>query len=128
MSAVINPPPSALLRRPPPAPIAAEGWRPAQVRITGRLLEHAVAATEPATGRAAYTVIVGQPGGAPPIVATRWVGDGPDAGAFARDRAAELARGDAVILYGDGLHLRYRDGALAIVLAGVRGIERNNAP
>lgn len=121
--------PSALLRRPPPA-VAVRGEPgavPPRIVVTGRLLEHATAATEPATGRAAFSVVIGQPGGAPPILATRWSGDGPDAAAHARDRAAALPRGTLVTISGDGMSLRYRDGALAIVIAGVRDVQEQPA-
>lgn len=116
--------PSALLRRPPPAPIAAEGWRPAQVRITGRLLEHAVASTEPATGRAAFTVVISQGAGEPDLVATRWVGDGPEAASFAHERAAALRAGDIVEVQGEGLRMRHRHGTLALHVCTTFDVER----
>lgn len=117
--------PSALLRRPPPA-VAARGEPgavPARVVVTGRLLEHATAATEPATGRAAFSVTISQGAGHPAIIATRWVGDGPEAAFHAAGRAAELRRGDVVTAHGDGLHMRYRQGTLVLVLGHVRDIE-----
>lgn len=119
-----KPAPSERLRRPsvaparPPVPVPAP-----RIAITGTLAEDAYSATEPATGRAAFTVVVAQPGGAPSIAATRWVGDGPDAASFASRRAGELRAGDVVTVHGDSLRLRYRNDLLTLVVGMVRDIE-----
>ena len=114
--------PSGRLRRPAAAPVKAAAPAP-RIVVTGPLAEDAYSATEPATGRAAFTVVVAQPDGAPAIVATRWVGDGPDAAIFASRRAGELRAGDVVTVHGDGLRLRYRHDVLTLVVGMVRDIE-----
>lgn len=118
--------PSTLLRRPSAAAAVAPPPEPALV-ITGVLLEDAHSATEPATGRAAFTVVLAQPRGAPPIVATRWVGDGPEAAQYAYERAQALCAGDTVTVHGDGLRARYRHDTLSYVVAFVRDIELTTA-
>jgi hypothetical protein len=123
MSAVLTPPPSALLRRPAPAAQHAPA-QPLRVRFAGQLLEDAHSATEPATGRAAFCVVIGQGSGNPDIIATRWVGDGPDAAIYARDRATELSAGAMVEVHGEGLRMRYHHGALAVSVCNVLDIER----
>ena len=123
MSAVLTPTPSALLRRPSPA-VGIAPARPLRVRFAGQLLEDAHAVTEPATGRAAFCIVIGQGAGNPDIIATRWVGDGPDAAIYARDRAAELSVGAMVEVHGEGLRMRYHHGALAVSVCNVLDIER----
>lgn len=116
--------PSTLIRRPAPAAIApCAPAQPMRVVLTGALLEDAVASTEPATGRAAFTVTLAQGAGEPVVVATRWVGDGPEAAFHATDRAQALRAGDIVTVHGDGLRIRYRHGALAYCVGMVRDIE-----
>lgn len=117
-----NPAPSERLRRPSAAPARPPVPAP-RIAITGTLAEDAYSTTEPATGRAAVTVVVAQPGGAPSIAATRWVGDGPDAAIFASRRAGELRAGDVVTVHGDSLRLRYRNDVLTLVVGMVRDIE-----
>ena len=124
-TATLPQPPSALLRRPPPrtdAPAVRAAPEP-RVVVTGALLEDAITCTEPATGRAAFSVTIGQGAGHPAIVATRWVGDGPEAAFHAAERARELRRGDIVSAHGDGLHMRYRQHTLVLVLGHVRDVE-----
>ena len=70
---------------------------------------------------------ISQGAGHPAIVATRWVGDGPEAAFHAAERARELRRGDVVTAHGDGLHMRYRHGTLVLVLGHVRDIEGDAA-
>lgn len=118
--------PSALLRRPAPATARAPA-PPLRVRFVGQLLEDAHAVTEPATGRAAFVVVIGQGAGNPDIIATRWVGDEPDAAIYARDRAAELNAGAAVEVHGEGLRMRYHHGALALNVCNTLDIERTDA-
>lgn len=113
---------SALLRRPPP-PAAVRAAPEPRIVVTGTLLDDAVTCAEPATGRAAFSVTISQGAGHPAIIATRWVGDGPEAAFHAAGRAAELRRGDVVTAHGDGLHMRYRQGTLVLVLGHVRDIE-----
>ena len=125
MSAVLTP--SALLRRPTPADACAPA-RPMRVRITGVLAEDAHACTEPATGRAAFAVLISQGAGDPDILATRWVGDGPDAAIYARDRAAALHAGDTVEVHGEGLRMRYHRGALAAHVCTTFDVELVEAP
>lgn len=124
MSAVLaTSSPSALLRRPPTAPAAAPA-RPTRVRITGPLAEDAYGALEPATGRAAFTVVISQGAGEPDLVATRWVGDGPEAASFAHERAAALRAGDIVEVQGEGLRMRQRHGVLALHVCTTFDVER----
>lgn len=116
--------PSTLLRRPAPATIVpCAPARPMRVRLTGVLLEDAVTSTEPATGRAAFTVTLAQGAGEPVVIATQWVGDGPEAAFHAAVCAQTLRAGDVVTVCGDGLRMRYRHGALALVVAIVRNVE-----
>ena len=117
--------PSTLLRRPPPpaAASAGRGAVPPRIVVTGALLEDAASHTEPATGRAAFTIVLEQAGGGPAIWATRWVGDGPEAAWHAAERARGLRRGDIVSAHGDGLRMRYRRSELTLELAHVRDIE-----
>lgn len=117
------PTPSAMLRRPAPAAACAPAPEPISTRIRGTLLDDAYSSTEPATGRAAFTVVLSQGLGAPDIVATRWVGEGPEAALHARDRAAGLRAGDTVEVHGGALRLRYRDSAMALQLCAVRDVE-----
>jgi hypothetical protein len=123
MSAVLTPTPSSLLRRPAPA-VGIAPARPLRVRFAGQLLEDAHAVTEPATGRAAFCIVIGQGAGNPAIFATRWVGDGPDAAIYARERAADLRAGDLVEVHGEGLLMRYHHGALAMRVCHTLDIER----
>lgn len=104
--------PSALLRRPDLQPATAQA-RPMRVCIVGALLEDAYAAVEPATGRAAYTVVVSG-GIGPDVVATRWIGDGPEDAIHATQIAAALRAGDVVLVEGDGLRMRQHHGVLAL--------------
>lgn len=113
---------STLLRRPSPAAPVRAAPEPTIV-VTGALLEPAVSSTEPATGRAAVSVTIGQGNGHPVIVATLWLGDGPEAAQHASARAAELRDGDVVSAHGHGLHMRYRHGTMALVLGHVRHID-----
>lgn len=122
-----KPAPSERLRRPSVAPARPPVPAP-RIAITGTLAEDAYSTTEPATGRAAFTVVVAQPDGAPAIVATRWVGDGPDAAIYASRRAGELRAGDVVTVHGDGLRLRYRHDVLSLVVGLVRDIELESTP
>lgn len=122
MSSAVATAPSTLLRRPEPRAPRAATPDP-RITITGTLRDDAHASTEPATGRAAFHVVIAQGGDAPDIVATRWVGDGPDAAMYAHDRAAGLCAGDIVTVHGDGLRLRYRHGTLVLELIAVRDIE-----
>lgn len=123
----MNSAPSTLLRRPaPPAPRAAVPEP--HVTITGALLADAYASTEPATGRVAFTVTLTQGGDLPDIVATRWVGDGHDAGLYAHERANGLSAGDIVTVHAAGMRMRYNRGAVALVLVGVRDIELQRRP
>lgn len=117
--------PSTLLRRPAPGtPRAPRTATPdPHVTITGTLLEDAHTRIEPATGRAAYAITISQAGGRPDVVATRWVGDGPDAAAHADKRARGLRAGDIVTAHGDGLAMRYTHGVLAIILVVTRDVE-----
>lgn len=116
--------PSTLIRRRDPAgAVPCSPVAPMRVTLTGALLEDAVSSTEPATGRAAFSVVLGQGPGQPVVVATRWVGDGPDAAVHASRRACELRAGDIVTVHGDGLRMRYRHGALVIAVGLVRDIE-----
>lgn len=116
--------PSTLLRRPAPAAIVpCAPARPMRVRLTGVLLEDAVTSTEPATGRAAFTVTLAQGAGEPVVVATQWTGDGPEAAFHAAERAQALRAGDTVTVHGDGLRIRYRHGTLAYFVGRVRDME-----
>lgn len=117
--------PSTLLRR--TAPGAARAPRTAtadpHVTITGTLLEDAHTRIEPATGRAAFSVVIAQAAGRPDVIATCWVGDGPDAAAHADDRARGLRAGDIVTVHGDGLAMRYVHGTLTVALVFTRSVE-----
>lgn len=121
MSAVLTNP-SALLRRPQP-PAATAPARPLRLRLTGTLLEDAYASVEPATGRAAFTVVLRQGAGDPVVIATRWVGDGPEAAFFASERAAQLRAGDTVQVHGEGMRMRYHHGAMAVSVAHTFSVE-----
>lgn len=66
---------------------------------------------------------IAQKAGNPAIVATRWVGDGPDAAIYASRRASNLRAGDVVTIHGDGLRMRYSHGTLLLALAFVRDVE-----
>lgn len=112
MSATLATAPSTLLRRPAPAPAMAPA-KPMRVHIVGTLLEDAHAATEPATGLVAVTVVVSG-GVGPDLVATRWIGDGPEAAICARAIADNLRAGDIVVVKGEGLRMRQRHGGLAL--------------
>lgn len=114
--------PSARLRRPAPPVPRAEACDPRLV-ITGMLAEDAYSATEPATGRASFSVRLAQSHDRPEIVATRWCGDGHEARMHAHDRATALRAGDTVIVHGDGLVMRYRHGAMTLQVALVRDVE-----
>lgn len=105
----------------PPAP-RAEPRDPSLV-ITGTLAEDAYSATEPATGRASFTVRLAQSHDRPEIIATRWVGDGHEARMHAHDRATALRAGDTVTVHGDGLVMRYRHGAMTLQVELVRDVE-----
>jgi len=126
MTATTATTPSALLRRPPP-PTARRTAPEPRIVVTGELLEDAYSCGEPATGRAGFVVTIAQRAGQPPIVATRWVGDGPDAAQYANARARALRTGDVVSAHGGGLHLRFRHDAPALVLDHVRDIELEEA-
>lgn len=117
--------PSTLLRRTAPgAPRAPRTATPdPHVTITGTLLEDALTRIEPATGRAAYSVTLAQAAGRPDVIATCWVGDGPEAAAHAEERARNLRAGDVVTAHGDGLAMRYTHGVLAIALVVTRSVE-----
>lgn len=116
---------STLLRRPPQS--AAHAPRTAtpdpRVTITGTLLGDGHTRIEPATGRAAFSVVIAQAAGRPDVIATCWVGDGPDAAAHADDRARGLRAGDIVTVHGDGLAMRYVHGTLAVALVFTRSVE-----
>ena len=114
--------PSARLSRPAPPVPRTEACDPRLV-ITGTLAEDAYSATEPATGRASFTVRLAQSHDRPEIVATRWCGDGHDARMHAHDRATALRAGDTVIVHGDGLVMRYRHGAMTLEVVLVRDVE-----
>lgn len=119
-----NPAPSALLRRGAPALVPIAPPHELHVTLIGELLEHAHASTEPATGRAALSVVIGQGYGQPAVLATLWLqGDGYEAMQLASERAAKLPRGAVVAVHGDQLRMRYHHGALAVVLGTVRRIE-----
>lgn len=114
--------PSARLSRPaPPAPRTEP--RDPRLVITGMLAEDAYSATEPATGRASFSVRLAQSHDRPEIVATRWCGDGHEARMHAHDRATALRAGDTVIVHGDGLVMRYRHGAMTLEVVLVRDVE-----
>lgn len=115
--------PSALLRPGAPAALPLAPPHELHVTIVGELLEHAHVAVEPATGRAALSVTLGQGQGMPAVLATLWLGDGPEAMQLAHDRARTLLRGDVVTVHGDTLRMRYHHDALAISVAHVRRIE-----
>jgi hypothetical protein len=116
--------PSTLIRRPTPAAVTpCAPAQPMRVVLTGPLLEDAFSGTEPATGRASFSVTLAQGAGEPVVVATRWVGDGPDAAFYAAERAQALRAGDIVTVHGDGLRIRYRHGTLAYFVGSVRDIE-----
>lgn len=114
--------PSAMLRRAAPIEPCAEARDPSLV-ITGTLAEDAYSATEPATGRASFTVRLAQSHDRPEIIATRWVGDGHEARMHAHDRATALRAGDTVTVHGDGLVMRYRHGAMTLQVVLVRDVE-----
>lgn len=116
--------PSTLIRRPEPAAaVPVTQATPVSAKLTGPLLEDAVVSTQPATGLAAFSVTLAQGPGEPVVVATKWVGDGPDAAVHAAERASAMRAGDIVTVHGDGLRMRYRHGTLAIVVGIVRDIE-----
>lgn len=127
IAATATAPPSARLRRKPALPPAWPHDVPTRVRITGLLLEDAHAVTEPATGRAAYSVVVSGRQG-PDIIATRWVGDGPEAALAARTIAEALRCGDLVDVEGDGLHLRQHRGVLAVHIGTATRIDLHAEP
>lgn len=114
--------PSARLHRPPPTRAAAAQPRELRVCIIGELAEDAHACVEPATGRAAVSVVLAQGYGAPKVLATQWLGDGVDAICDSEYQAALMPAGTVVEVDGASLRMRYHHGALALLVGTVRSI------